>query len=96
MASDIEHLHAVLGFTPDTISFAAWTSNLVLAPSSKPFPFWADTFKTGFTLYSCGDTLSLVWHRFNFFGIGLNKKGSKWEKLDVGKARSEKLEVGKL
>ena len=23
---------------------------------------------------------------FNFFGIGLNKKGSKWEKLDVGKA----------
>ena len=27
---------------------------------------------------------------FNFFGIGLNKKGSKWEKLDVGKARSRK------
>ena len=37
---------------------------------------------------------SMVWHGladqnvFNFFGIGLNKKGSKWEKLDVGKARS--------
>ena len=26
----------------------------------------------------------------NFFGIGLNKKGLKWEKLDVGKARSRK------